>query len=305
MELRHLRIFTAVATRLSFSAAARALHLSQSAISAAVKDLERELGVELLARTRHTVQLTAAGASFLRDAERILTDANAAARSAQHAARGESGRLAIGFPAPPTAPFLPQLIREFRAQHRGVELSLHELTPRELIQGLADRRIDLGFSRPLADTARLLPVHEEKLFDDELCVAVPRHHPLAREQTPLALRALAREELILMGRAEAPWLYDTIIAACRKAGFSPRVAAAPDYMTTALLLVEAEVGLSIVPTSTSYYRRHLPIVFRRLKAANAEIPLLMIWPRGESPTAKLFAELVRARREQIRQAVTL
>jgi len=305
MELRHLRTFSAVASRLSFSAAARALHLSQSAVSEGVKDLEHELGVELLHRTRHSVELTAAGVTFLREAERILTDADAAARLAQQAARGEVGRLAIGFPAPPTAPFLPTLVREFRRKHSSVDLSLHEMTPREMMQGLADRRIDLGFSRPLPDAARVLPMHQEKLFDDELCVALPRSHALAKDESPLPLGQIRREDLVLMGRAEAPWLYDTIITACRKAGFSPRVVSTPDYMTTVLMLVEAEVGISIMPTSTAPYRRHLPIVFRRLKASGAQIPLLMIWPRGETPTVRLFCELVRSRRAEIIKAVTL
>lgn len=305
MELRHLRTFSAVARRLSFSAAARALHISQSAVSEAVKDLEQELGVELLVRTRHSVKLTAAGSAFLREADRIVADAGNAVRLAQQAARGETGRLAIGFPAPPTAPFLPTLVREFRRKHSGVDLSLHELTPREMMQGMADRRIDLGFSRPLSDDARLLPMHEEKLFDDELCVALPRGHVLAKDDARLPLKEIRREELVLMGRSEAPWLYDTIIAACRKAGFSPRVVATPDYMTTVLMLVEAEVGISIMPMSTAPYRRHLPVVFRRLKASGAQIPLLMIWPRGETPTVRLFCELVRSRRAEILKAVTL
>jgi DNA-binding transcriptional LysR family regulator len=171
---------------------------------------------------------------------------------------------------------------------------------------MAERRIDLGFTRPLPDTVGGLPLHQEKIFDDELCVALPKGHPLAEDDAPLPLRKLAREGLVLMGRKEAPWLYDTVIAVCRKAGFSPRVAAAPDYQTTALMLVEAEVGVGIVPSSTSRYQRHLPIVFRRLQAGDARLPLLMVWPRGDvPPTVSLFCDLVRERREQIVRAVRL
>jgi len=123
-------------------------------------------------------------------------------------------------------------VREFRRRHSGVELSLHELTPCELVEGFTHHQIDVGFTRPIEIDCGI-PLHQEKLFADELCVALPKNHPLARRDAPLPLRALARENLVLMSHEKAQWLHDTIIASCRKARFSPRIVAAPDYMTTA------------------------------------------------------------------------
>src|SRR6266516_7674002 len=107
MELRHLRYFAAVAQYLNYCEASRRLHVAQPAISQTVLDLEDELGVKLLLRTKRSVQLTAAGATFLREAEEILRRSTEAQRAAQRAARGEVGALGIGFFGTASAPFLP------------------------------------------------------------------------------------------------------------------------------------------------------------------------------------------------------
>jgi DNA-binding transcriptional LysR family regulator len=300
MELRHLRYFTAVARHLSFSAAARAIHVAQPALSETVQDLEAELGAQLLARTRQSVKLTAAGTVFLREAESILRAADEARRMAQQAARGETGRVAIGFLAPPTAPFLPALVREFRATRPGVEVVLLEFTPRELQLALAEGRIDLGFTRPVLDSAWRIPVQGETLFADALSAVIPRGHRLAKSTAPLPTTELRREDLVLVERDNAPWFYDMVIATCRRAGFSPRIVSSPDYMSTALLLVEAGTGCSIVPCSTAQHRRDLDIVFRRLTPQPKPVPLNLVWPKGdEAPAARAFRELVLARRDEI------
>lgn len=300
MELRHLRYFTAVARHLSFSAAARSIHVAQPALSETVQDLEEELGVQLLARTRQSVKLTAAGTVFLREAEAILRAAEEARRLAQQAARGETGRVAIGFLAPPTAPFLPALVKEFRATRPGVDVALLELTPRELQVALAEGRIDVGFTRPVLDSAWRIPVQAETLFADELSAVIPRGHRLGRAATALATRELRREDMVLVERDNAPWFYDMVIATCRRAGFSPRIVASPDYMSTALLLVEAGLGCSIVPSSTAQHRRELDVVFRRLTPQPKPVPLNLVWPKGdEAPAARAFRELVLARRGEI------
>ena len=116
MELRHLRYFAGVAEHLSFSEASRRLHVAQSAVSQTIFDLEDEIGVRLLQRTRHNVQLTAAGKAFLTEAAEILSRAERAKKIAQGAARGEIGLLSIAFIPTATAPFLPGLIATYRSR---------------------------------------------------------------------------------------------------------------------------------------------------------------------------------------------
>src|SRR5262245_25707008 len=127
MELRHLRYFAAVASLLSYTQASRRLRVAQPAISQTILDLEDELGVKLLWRTRRTVQLTAAGTAFLAEADEILQRADAAARTAQRAGRGEIGRIEVAFLSPAAEPFLPRVIRTYLQCYPEVELHLNEM----------------------------------------------------------------------------------------------------------------------------------------------------------------------------------
>src|ERR1700757_1225257 len=149
MELRHLRYFGAVAQYLNYSEASRRLRVAQPAISQTILDLEEELGVKLLLRTKRKVQLTAAGNAFLREAGEILRRSDEARRLAQRAARGEVGSLGIGFFGTAGAPILPALVQTFRGKFPDVELRLYELNPDQQLAAFDEGRIDLGFSRPL------------------------------------------------------------------------------------------------------------------------------------------------------------
>jgi DNA-binding transcriptional LysR family regulator len=147
MELRHLRYLVAVAEQGSFTRAARILNVSQSAISEQLADLERQMGVSLLVRSPRKTILTKPGELFLEEAYRILAAANHAIEVAQRADRGEVGTLRIGFFAGGIGVNFPRLIRDFRKLHRGVQLSLIEMTSTQQWPALIEGRIDVGFTR--------------------------------------------------------------------------------------------------------------------------------------------------------------
>ena len=145
------RYFAAVARHLNYSGASRRLHVAQLTISQTVLDLEDELGVKLLLRTKRSVQLTAAGTTFLRESEEILRRSTEMQRLAQRAARGEAGALGIGFFGTAFAPILPMLVQTFRRKFPDVELRLYELNPdQQLATAFDDGRIDLGILAPAA-----------------------------------------------------------------------------------------------------------------------------------------------------------
>lgn len=293
MELRHLRCFVAVAQHLSFTAAARSLHLAQAALSETIKNLENELGFELLARNRRSVRLTAAGASFLRDTQRILRDVNDASRSANLVARGETGRLTIGFLGATAAPYLPRLLRDFKRRFPGVEIGLFDGTPRELTNALNEGRIDVAITRVEEDGAYQIPVERFQILDAELCVAFARDHPFAGSRGPLSIRMISGEPLVLPARTSAPWFYDTVIASCRKVGFVPRTVMTPNHMSTVMVLVEAGIGISLVSETVSHSVAGRRLRFRPLKPRLFTVPALMVWPRGvHSPTTRAFVALV-------------
>ena len=147
MELRHLRYLVAVAEQQSFSRAAAHLHVSQSAISEQMADLEDEVGVRLLERGHRRTDLTEPGKIFLEHAQRVLEMSRTAVLEAQRAERGQVGTLRIGFFAGGVGDGFPALIRNFRDTHPGVELTLMEMHVTEQWRALQDGRIDLAFTR--------------------------------------------------------------------------------------------------------------------------------------------------------------
>lgn len=305
MELRHLRYFSAVARHLSFTKASKKIRVSQAALSETVKNLEEELGFELLSRTKVSVRLTAAGESFLRDSDRILKDAVDAGRSAARVARGESGHISIGFLGATDAPFLPTLLRSFIRSHPSVDISIVDGTPREIAKAMAEGRIDLSISHPDEATSRDLPVERFPIYTDGLCAVFPKTHHLAVEAGPLDFRTLSGERLIIGARPGAPWFYDTFIASCRRAKFIPRIVLTPTYLSTTMLLAEGGLGVGIAPTSAAHSVAGRALLFRLLTPKSAAIPKLLVWPRGlQSATAAAFVALVRSKAPEIAEAMS-
>jgi DNA-binding transcriptional LysR family regulator len=298
MELRHLRYFVAVARHLNYSEASRRLHVAQPAVSQTILDLEEELEVKLLLRTKRSVQLTAAGTTFLREAEEILRRADEARRLTQRAARGEVGSLGIGFFGAAAAPILPALVQTYRRKFPDVELHLYEMNPDQQLAAFDDGRLDLGFSRPLpADQSS--EFEEEVVYTDCLGVALPAAHPLARREV-VRLKSLANEPFVQFHRRGAPGLFDEVIASCRRAGFSPRIVNEPNFMATVMTLVESGLGISLIPRCVRSLNRPR-VVVRPITPKSAPIPLCVAWRKSaDSPPLSAFLDILRKATPQIR-----
>jgi DNA-binding transcriptional LysR family regulator len=218
-ELRHLRYFVAVAEELNFSRAAERLHMAQPPLSAAIRQLEGELGVELFTRTSREVRLTDAGRAFLDGARRTLAEAERAGEDAKRAAAGELGRLRIGYSWSTRFETLPALGKAFRASHPGVELLAQEMWNAQMAPAFANGSIDLAISLcpEISSELELTTIRREGLV-----ALLPRGHPLAGEQA-IPLASLADEEFVLFPREIAPRLHDAFVAIYRRAGFEPRL----------------------------------------------------------------------------------
>jgi DNA-binding transcriptional LysR family regulator len=219
VELRHLRYFIAVAEELNFSRAAERLHMAQPPLSAAIRQLERDLGVELFIRTTREVSLTDAGRAFLAGARRTLADAERATEDARRAGAGELGRLRIAYSWSTRFETMPMLGRAFRATHPDVELLAQEMWNARMAGAFANGSIDLGISLcpEIAPELELTPIRRERLI-----ALLPERHPLAGEPA-IPLASLAEEEIVLFPREIAPRLHDAFMAIYRRAGFEPRV----------------------------------------------------------------------------------
>jgi len=295
MELRHLRYFCAVAAQQGFSRAARALNVSQSAISEQVSDLETEIGVSLLIRGRQKIRLTPHGEVFLIEAKRVLAAASLAVETAQRSGRGEIGTLNVGFLNGGTGAEVPNIIKDFRRRYPGVRVSITETIPTEQAQALANGTLDVGFTRPLEPPFDQL-LRSELLYRDPLIAVFPKDHPLARG--PVDLRSLAREKFVLVAREASPALFDKVMGLCSAADFFPQIAATGVVWSSLLILVQAGEGIAILPSNLQP-RVSKDLVFCPLTNRGASFGIVVAWsPHRESPVQKSFLDLVREYRRK-------
>jgi LysR family transcriptional regulator, benzoate and cis,cis-muconate-responsive activator of ben and cat genes len=277
MELRHLRYFVAVADELHFGRAAARLHISQPPLSQQIQQLETELGFELFVRTSRRVRLTDAGRAFRDEARAILERVGEATAAARRVAEGEAGALAVGFVASATYALLPRLYRRFRERHPDVALTLSELSTAEQVEALRAGQIQVGLARaPVGDDALAI----EPLAEEPLIVALPTRHPLASSRT-VALRALAREPFVLFPRQPRPGWIDVVQGACAAAGFRPAVAQEALELSTAVTLVAAGIGVTLVPASAQALRL-AGVAYRPLRAPAPTTRLLALH-RADEP----------------------
>ena len=176
MELRHLRYFTTVAREGHITRAAEKLRMQQPPLSQQIRALEREVDAALFVRHPRGVSLTDAGRSFLADAEAILAQAEHAKIRARRTARGEVGRIAVGFTT--SAPFHPLVARaicEFRTKRPDVSFVLEESSSGDMVSGLRDGRLDVAFIRSGLIDPEGITVHA--LLQEDTAAAFPARHP--------------------------------------------------------------------------------------------------------------------------------
>lgn len=293
MELRHLRYFVAVAEELHFGRAAKRLNIAQPPLSRQIRDLERELGTPLFDRVPRGVDLTPAGTAFLPEARLTLAQADRARRTAQRAARGETGRLRVGFVEAAThSGILPDVLSFFRMHLPSVGLSLFELDHLRQEEAFRDGRIDLGILHyPPLDADRWLRV--ESIYSEPVVLAVPGDHRLAG-RARFTLSSLAAESFVLFARHISPPMYDDIIARCRAVNFSPRVVQEAAGWHTLASLVGAGVGVGFVPSSLTRFQQH-GVSYRTVRDLGVNMALSAVWKSGEkSAVRERFVTALRA-----------
>ena len=295
MDLRHLRYFVAVAEEGHVTRAAERLGIQQPPLSQQIQALERELDLLLFRRKPRGVELTDAGRTLLVDARRILGDVDGALAKVKRTARGEQGRVVIGFTSSaPFHPFVPRTIRLFRERFPQVSVTLEEGGTGDLVAALRSERLDVAFIRSPVPDGDGITVHE--MLEEAMVAALPSAHPLAAEPTtPLPLAGLAAEPFVLYRRASGPGLHDQIIGACQTAGFSPKIEQQAPRIVATLNLVAAGLGVTIVPESLSGMQL-ADIVYRPLAARPRLVAPIRLACRvtDHSAAAVRFVSLVRS-----------
>ncbi|WP_158914145.1 LysR family transcriptional regulator [Caulobacter sp. S45] len=276
MELRHLRYFVAVAEAGGVSRAAARLGIQQPPLGQQIRALEQELGLDLFDRAPKRIVLNAAGDVFLEDARRILSEVDTMVEHVRRFARGEQGRVAVGFTSSASLHRLtPKLIRAFRQAYPQAEIDVEERETFELILGLQQRRIDAAF---LHISAQGFPDLQDHVLDQEgLVAAIPAEHPLAASPgEPLPLAALSGQRMVVYRRTDGPGIFEGVSAGLAAAGVVPIVVDEVQRLVAALNLVAAGRGVSLVPASMQVLHPDA-IVYRPLAdGALPPLPLYLI-----------------------------
>jgi DNA-binding transcriptional LysR family regulator len=282
MELRHLRQFVAVAEEGHVTRAAERLGMQQPPLSQRIKAIELELDVQLLRRKARGVELTEAGRVFLDNARAMLAQYDHTFESTRRAARGEQGRLRVGImPTAPFHPLVPFSIRAFRAAFPLVSLTLDECLRTEAIERLRNEQLDVAFLRALIPEEKDLVVSQ--LLVEPMVVALPAEHELARRDGALSFSELADETFIMYARQLGPAFYETTMAACLRSGFNPRLGQEAPRITSALSLVAAGLGVSVVPACMQRMTMD-GVVYLRLKGAARPTAVLTLASRRAEPS---------------------
>lgn len=290
MELRHLRYFVAVAEDLNFTKAAGKLHLAQPSLTRQIHNLEEELGVRLLDRSRNQVVLTESGRSFLADARRILALATESILAVQRLSRGEVGQLNIAYLPNFDFELLPETLRAFRQSFPHIALNLFDMTPAEQLRALEARKIDLGFVG-LPPPASAGAVQWESIAQHRTVVVLPAKHPLARRRQ-VSLGDLETSFFVGMSEKTHPGFRDWLNRTCRQAGFTPRVLQDAE-LEPALMTFIAE-GLGV--TLAREHLKKLPhpgVAFRPL-APPLKSDYCIAWNRSnDSRALQQYIEIVK------------
>lgn len=294
MDLRQLRYFIAVAEELSFTAAARRLHISQPPLSMQVMALEEALGTRLIDRSSRQVRLTEAGAVFLEQARRTLAQLDDAVELTQRAGRGESGLLRVAFTGSvPLVPGFAVLVRTFRKEWPLAKLDIEHMATGHQLQALEAGRIDVGLLRPSQHYRPPAHLKLTRFWRDELRLVLPEDHPLTAHRGRIPVRALVSQPLILFPRGIGCGLHDHVMNLCNQAGIVPHVVHEAREGATIVGLVAAGVGLALLPDA--YARLHTGgVVYARLEAAAAASQLFLAHRADvAAPLAERFVKLGR------------
>jgi LysR family hca operon transcriptional activator len=283
MELRHLRYFVAVAEEGSLTVAAeRRLHTAQPSLSRQIRDLEYEVGAELLTRTARGVELTAAGKAFLDHARVALMQVDAAVEAARRAAQPARKTFAIGFQTGHEMNWLPQAMHVLRDELKNIEVTVSSDYSPDLAEALVRGRLDLAFLR--VEPGYDLGYH---VVDREpLIVLMPSDHRLTAKQA-IHPRELVGE-IFIGGSKKATVLRAVTEDYLRRSGLDIKLDHGVDNMAMAMSLVASTRGLALMP---AYAKNLLPssVVSRPLEGEAPTIDLAVGYSKANSsPILKLF-----------------
>ncbi len=289
MELRHLRCFLAVAEELHFARAAEKLHIEQSPLSRAIKEMEEELGVALFARTTRSTRLTRAGKLFLEHVPRVFAALEQARGSVKAAANGYHSQLRIALSDGITPSRLPALLAQCRQDEPEVDIRLFEVPLSQQIKGLHDDLFDVGFAQSDDVGDGLIA---EPVWRDPLMVAVPARHPILSHKR-IPLEEVLRYPLVVCDPQVCEGHARQVARVLRAVDAEPLVAEQVTSFDLMMALVSAGFALGLAGASQIAASRESDVVARPLAGRSPMLTTYLLRLNGEpSQTLAHFIERV-------------
>ncbi len=294
MEIRQLRYFCVLAEQLHFTKAALLLNVAQPALSQQIKQLEAELGTQLLERTNRRVRLTAAGQVFLSSAGRMLEQLDQAVRETTRAGQGDTGNLVIGAVSTAVCSILPKLLRSFRREAPHISVDIREMEPGEQVEALRRESIDIGL---------LFLTIQDPVFDsmvisrERLMIALPTGHPGAAAEN-VRLSDLTTETFLIPRRQPVAGFHEMVLETLRSRGVPAPRLQPTRLLQTAVFLVAGQLGVALVPESFQRNLRARGCVYRDIAGPPAYADLTGVWRRTSVPAAlqRFIKQLRRAQK---------
>lgn len=307
VTLRQIQAVLAVADLGNFTRAAARLNMAQPALSLTIRELEAELGLRLFDRTTRRVELTAAGADFSHAARKLINDLDLAMRNARDLTERKRGRLVVGAPPLLAAMFLPRAIADYNRKFPGIEVRLIDTQTDRIVDKVRSGEADCGVGTFAEDEDS---IERQLLVKDALEVFCNKRSPLSKMRQ-VAWRGLSGQPIIAMTPESSIRLFAE--RGFEAAGLAFRPAFEVSLMTTAVMLVEAGLGVAILPTYVWSFARDRNVISKPLvePQMSREISMIHAAGRSLSPAAESFAQILRKharrslpRRGQVRQLIS-
>ena len=288
ISLRQIRAFAAVAQLGTFTRAAAALHTTQPALSAQINDLEHMLGVRLFDRSTRSVTITQAGKDLLPTVDKVLADLHLIVMHARDVAQKNVGRVVVAALPSVSSTLLPHAVAQFRARFPGVTIVLRDALADRIVEMIRDDVADLGLTSAPGNDPQLA---FNALASDRMVAVLPRSHPLASRRR-LKLADLLDTPLILMNRESS--VRRIVDQACATLGRIAAPAYEAEFMATAIGMVRAGLGATLLPSSALEITAASDLVAHPLddRSLTRQLGILRKKQRAFSPAAAAFvAEL--------------
>jgi DNA-binding transcriptional LysR family regulator len=290
VELRHLRYFVAVAEMENVSRAAmQRLHVSQPSLSRQIRDLEDEMGVQLLERTAKSVRLTEAGRAFLDEARTILKHTDDAVGKVRAIAGKSETELHVGDWPLATGRVMPSLLRAYQQAMPNVKVKVHDWPVEKNIAGVRDGRLQLAIIIPPLKANALEELRFEELLTARVCLAVSCDHQFARRQS-VSLAEAAREAFVGLTREDYPRYLEYLNAIFARVNDKPRLVEEQDGWSGVFSAVAAGTGVAITSDAFNYAFNDR-IKCLRLTPEPKRVAIGIITRKGKlSPAAEKFCQ---------------